>query len=191
MVTKTKPISKEHLEKYVYYDPSSKSGLRWREGVEINGERKAHNEVGWKAKKYYTMELFGASYMTHRVVAVLNDLFVEGKFVDHINGNYSDNRIENLRVVEHSVNCRNQKKRINNTTGHTGVSINSQFRDGKDYQYAVALWNCPIKGMQMRKAFSILQHGRDKAIELAANFRACKIEELNAMGAGYSERHGI
>lgn len=42
--------------------------------------------------------------------------------IDHINGNRVDNRIENLRDVPHDVNLRNTKKRINNTSGYTGIS---------------------------------------------------------------------
>lgn len=192
MVTKTKPISKELLEKYVYYDPTSDSGLRWKEGVEVNGERVAHSVVGHKSNnRYFVMELFGCGYMVHRVIAVLNGLDVEGRFVDHIDGNYCNNNIENLRVVDHNINCRNQKKRVNNSTGHTGVSIRTNYRDGRAYRYAIAQWRCPEQHQQKTKAFSILKYGIDKAIELASEFRSQKIKELNNQGAGYSERHGI
>jgi len=42
-------------------------------------------------------------------------------YVDHINGNKLDNRIENLRFCTRKQNFANQKKRKNNTTGFKGV----------------------------------------------------------------------
>ena len=47
--------------------------------------------------------------------------------IDHINHNRSDDRISNLRDVTQAVNQRNQSgKRINNTTGHVGVSFHKR-----------------------------------------------------------------
>ena len=47
----------------------------------------------------------------------------KGKFVDHINHNTLDNRKENLRVVSNSDNLKNARTRIDNKTGHKGVSF--------------------------------------------------------------------
>jgi hypothetical protein len=43
--------------------------------------------------------------------------------VDHINGDRSDNRITNLRIVTASLSCRNRAMSRNNTTGYTGIVI--------------------------------------------------------------------
>jgi hypothetical protein len=43
-------------------------------------------------------------------------------YVDHVNGQTDDNRIENLRVVTHEENMKNQKMNSHNTSGVTGVS---------------------------------------------------------------------
>ncbi len=62
------------------------------------------------------------SYLAHRVVW----LMVTGKWpelqVDHINGNRSDNRIQNLRLATSGDNHQNAGRRADNTSGLVGVS---------------------------------------------------------------------
>lgn len=49
--------------------------------------------------------------------------------VDHIDGNKSNNRIDNLRPASVSQNAWNSKKRVNNTSGYKGVSFNAPGRE--------------------------------------------------------------
>jgi hypothetical protein len=44
------------------------------------------------------------------------------KCIDHIDGNKTNNLIENLRTASVQENARNQKKRTDNTTGYKGVA---------------------------------------------------------------------
>ena len=48
---------------------------------------------------------------------------IEGKEIDHINGNGLDNRRENLRHCNHHENIANSRKSIDNTSGFRGVSF--------------------------------------------------------------------
>ena len=43
-------------------------------------------------------------------------------FIDHINGDVSDNRIENLRGATHSQNCMNRRVRFDSKSGVKGVT---------------------------------------------------------------------
>lgn len=60
--------------------------------------------------------------MLHRVVwEEANGPIPEGLDIDHINGDTRDNRLSNLRVVTHSDNLKNCKRRTDNKSGVTGV----------------------------------------------------------------------
>ena len=44
-------------------------------------------------------------------------------YIDHINGDKLDNRIENLRAATHSQNCMNRCQRSDNKSGVKGVRL--------------------------------------------------------------------
>jgi len=52
--------------------------------------------------------------------AMVNGEWPDGE-IDHINGDRSDNRISNLRVVTHRENAMNRSRRSDNASGVTGV----------------------------------------------------------------------
>ena len=60
-------------------------------------------------------------YWAHRLVWLYHYGYMP-KIIDHINGDPSDNRIENLRECSHSENLRNVGKSKSNTSGVKGVS---------------------------------------------------------------------
>jgi len=59
----------------------------------------------------------------HRVILqrILGRPLERGECVDHIDGNGSNNRRENLRLASHAENRRNSRKYDNNTSGHKGT----------------------------------------------------------------------
>ena len=62
-------------------------------------------------------------YLAHRVAWLLHHRICPGNMqIDHIDGCPSNNKILNLRLVDHQENMMNQRKRKNNTSGVTGVS---------------------------------------------------------------------
>jgi hypothetical protein len=67
-------------------------------------------------------------YRVHRLVWVMygNEPV---PYIDHINGDKLDNRIENLRAATHSQNCMNRCQRSDNKSGVKGVRL----KNGKWY----------------------------------------------------------
>ncbi|MGG8661087.1 HNH endonuclease signature motif containing protein [Streptomyces lividans] len=72
---------------------------------------------------YINVRFDGKYYKSHRIVwEMINGDIDDAMFIDHINHNRSDNRIENLRLVTKQWNAMNQSIRFNNKTGVIGVS---------------------------------------------------------------------
>lgn len=132
---------------------------------------------------YWRVKVDGIPY---RVSRVIWKLFVgdipNGMVVDHINGNKTDDRLYNLRIVEQGMNTRNARMRKDNTSGVTGVSYNK--RDDKWISFY------SINGEFKTKTFAVKQFGHDKAKEMAIKFRKSSISSLIDAGAGSTERHG-
>lgn len=61
-------------------------------------------------------------YMSRLIMEVKDPLI----YVDHINGDTSDNRRRNLRLATNSQNQANRKKLPTNTSGYRGVTWNKQ-----------------------------------------------------------------
>lgn len=80
--------------------------------------------AGWLEKNgYIRIEIDGKKYSAHRLAWLLVYGY-EPKEIDHINGNRSDNRIENLREVDRRTN--NQNLKIH----REGRLPGARFKDG-------------------------------------------------------------
>lgn len=79
-------------------------------------------------KKYSTVCVNYRDLYVHRVVwALTHGAWPEGE-IDHINGDRSDNRLVNLRLVSHSQNMKNSPIKGNNTSGTLGISWHKASR---------------------------------------------------------------
>jgi len=73
------------------------------------------------------------TYLAHRVAWVLHHRSWPDGQIDHINGDRSDYRMENLRCVTDAVNKANTKRPAHNTSGAIGVSWSDRL--GKWHAY--------------------------------------------------------
>lgn len=88
-------------------------------------KKRVGKKAGWMNNGGYVMvRMDDNQYLAHRVIWLLTygELPPHPKFeIDHINGDRSDNKITNLRIVDHAGNQRNSGRAVNNTSGFRGV----------------------------------------------------------------------
>ena len=113
-------ITQKQLKEQLHYNPET-GVFTWL--ISKGRLCRAGNIAGCKKKSgYIDIVLSGKSYKAHRLAW----LYVNGHYplmdIDHINGVKSDNRIVNVRDVEHIENMRNKPKYKNNKSGFIGIS---------------------------------------------------------------------
>ena len=183
---------KEHKFPF-YYDESSPSCLRWSED-RFSGKSNGKLEINkgdpagdLTDKGYYRVIVNGKRLFAHRVIyEMFNGKIPTNKFIDHIDGVRSNNTINNLRLVSCEGNSRNHKKRKTNKTGITGVTLLTTHK-GKYEHYMAHCYD--LKGNRITKSFSVIKYGKEAAFQLACEWRDRFMEDLNSLGAGYTERH--
>lgn len=79
--------------------------------------------VGWRQAGYGKARILGKTVLIHRVAWALHHGAWPNSRLDHINGDKSDNRIENLREVTATQNMQNRVVGKNNVTGIKGVTF--------------------------------------------------------------------
>ena len=160
------PTQERLLELFEYRD-GQLIKKKWTGGKVLEGQ-----EAGClrKSKGYRCVSVDNVLYQEHRVIWKL--IYGEDpKYsIDHINGNRSDNRIENLRDVIPLVNSHNRDKSKNNTTGYLGVSVikynnkyKAQFRfNGKNKH--IGMFDTPEEASDAYKSYkqSILNTIKEK-----------------------------
>lgn len=132
-------IEAHELKKYLEYDPE-KGTLTWlRREVKSKADKSFNTRCSGKSaysryqpkgrELYYKVVLLKKHYYAHRVCWAIHygEWPKDGMVVDHINGDGSDNRICNLRVVKQSENARNCKLSKNNTSGFNGVWFSNTY----------------------------------------------------------------
>ena len=176
------PPTQEYVQNRFIYEPAT--GLFKLK--KQRGSRAAGDLAGCLSPQgYRQLSIKGRTIGAHRLAW----LYVYGvwpdKEIDHINHKRDDNRIENLRIVNRSVNSLNRLPSLNNPSGHRGVSRTSLATRGKKYWQA----NISVNGHRkhlgnfytLEEAIAARAFALNAVSELhSASCRSSASEELSA-----------
>ena len=183
----------EEINKKFYYDPSSPSGLRWKENIytgkfnKIVIAEKDSVAGSLSNRGYYDVVVKKKHHGAARVVWMLhNGPISSSEQVDHIDRNKINNCIDNLRIVDVRVNSQNRGMNSRNKSGITGVT----FYFTKS---GIKMWSAhwTHNGKSCKKDFSTRKYGEQLAFDLAVKTRCEMIAYLNSTGENYSPTHGF
>jgi hypothetical protein len=109
-------ITKKKLHELFEYKDGD---LYWK--VSRTNSIKVGQKVGTKCDNYLKVSINKVPYRLHRLIFLMHHGYMP-EYVDHIDGNTFNNRIENLRQCTMQENNRNQKLKPNNTSGYKNVT---------------------------------------------------------------------
>jgi hypothetical protein len=121
-----KPLDIDYLNETFDYNPLT-GDVTWKKK---GPRRSVGSKAGSKGKLgYICIGMHGRIFKAHRIAFAMFHNRNPVGVIDHINGDTSDNSIENLREARLSNNQANCKTRIDNTSGIKGVHYRE--RNGK------------------------------------------------------------
>lgn len=161
-------MNQKSIKKIINYDPET-GVFTWkpREGNKRFNTRHAGKDVGCKTKQGYLITHISGKSIRLHVLAWIYMTGIKPKYIDHVNGNKSDNRFSNLRECTASQNMHNSGIKPDNKSGYKGVRWNKQVGKWqavvkKDYKsHHAGLFN---DAKEAAKAYD------KKAIELHGEF---------------------
>jgi hypothetical protein len=121
-------LTPQKLRQLLDYNPET-GDFTWKSGVKSNFLNK---RAGCKRKdNCIVIGLLGKSYLAHHLAWLFVYEQWPTKEIDHIDQNRSNNKISNLRDVDHRTNCQNY--RIATKNNKISKILGAAYRDGRYY----------------------------------------------------------
>lgn len=118
---KRNDLTQERVRELFDYDSETGSLVR---KVSRSSNTKPGDAAGYKGNNgYLCVTIDGHHYLVHRVIWMYVHGYFPEHYIDHINRDKCDNRLENLREATNKCNMRNSKLRSDNKTGITGIFL--------------------------------------------------------------------
>jgi hypothetical protein len=156
----------EYLNTRFEYSEESKTGLKWKGAkfAAYNGKDAGcvQRTNGKESKAYWCVRDGKRLYLNHRIVWVLfNKIDIPSGFVvDHIDGNSSNNNINNLRILTQQQNSSSKK----NSWAASGISGVKRSKKANGYYWTACIVS---KGAAYTRSYSVDKYGENKAKEMA------------------------
>ena len=113
-------LSPVELHSLFEYHPDT-GHLYWKPRSHVGGKLAGYVQRS-KHRTRIDIEYQGKGYRAHRIVWVMHyGPIPKGMEVDHLDHDGTNNRLQNLRLVSHADNMRNQRRSSVNTSGTFGV----------------------------------------------------------------------
>lgn len=158
-----------------YKEANHCKGVNFRDVGDNVGTLRYNKKNGTSA---WYVKISGKAYAIHRIVWFLAYGEIDAtRVIDHVDGDPTNNKLDNLRLVDQGQNNRNAKKDRLNTSGISGVHFDTISNRW------CSIW--AEDGRQRKKSFSVLKYGQD-AKTLAIDHKDSTRSRL-----GYSEGHGL
>ena len=132
-------VTQELLHKWFEYNKDT-GDLIWKPG---HGGVRSGRVAGCLQPSGYRSVSIGkkkVNYKAHRLVWMYHHGKWPDNFIDHINNNRADNRIENLRDVTHEENMANLAPGSGSSTGYRGVYLQPS-KSRKKKKYFTTVWS--------------------------------------------------
>lgn len=173
-------LSLNRLKELLFYDPDT-GIFTWISST--NNRRPPGETAGYiNSLGYVQIGIDCGHYSAHRLAW----MYVHGELpeldIDHINGNPSDNRLENLRLVTHQQNMCNRKKRNDNSSGYPGVCFHKTNNK----------WHASIrvKGKRIHLGyFKTAKEAYDKYVEASKKYHSQYTRSQPLSGSERSDHH--
>jgi hypothetical protein len=121
----SRKVAVDRLRELFDYEPNS-GGLVWRARPGIARNDRAGKVAGHvKPNGYVVVSVDGRLFLKHRVCWALAHGVWPENYIDHIDGNPSNNSLANLRCATPAQNLQNTKQYANNKSGAKGVYLHA------------------------------------------------------------------